>query len=237
MQKKESMQKKLGVIGGLGTDTAAQFYVESERFWHNHGEKNHIPLILENVQSPFSLEQSLTKTMSRVDELRDFLCMAAKNLEHGGASLVVLPCNTAHVHIQAVRDAIKIPMLSITEEMAKELKRNQAQTTAILGTRVTRESKIYDRDCDQQGITAVYPDETDQLAVERVIQRALSWTNTEEDTKSLLGVIDRVKKAGADSVVLACTDLQLCMPKEPVERVFDSMKVLADASVRELVTQ
>ncbi len=231
------MKKKLGVIGGLGTDTAAQFYVESERFWHSFGEKNHIPLMLENVQSPFSLEQSLTKTMNRVDELCGFLCSAARNLEQGNVSLVVLPCNTAHVHIDAIRAAIRVPMISITEEIAKKLKKHHAKTTAILGTRVTRESGIYDEECRKQGIKTVYPDPTDQLAIQRIIQRALSWKNDESDTRLLLAVIDRAKKAGADSVVLACTDLQLCMPSKTVEGVFDSMKVLAEASVRRLIKQ
>jgi aspartate racemase len=193
--------------------------------------------MLENIQSPFSLEQSLTQSMLRVDELRTFLCHAAQNLEHGRASLVVLPCNTAHVHIEAVRSAVRVPMLSITEEIANELKRNGAQVTAILGTRVTRESKIYDDTCASKNIRVVYPNEHDQLAVEKVIQRALSWTNDRTDTTRLLSVIDHVKKLGADSVVLACTDLQLCMPKKAVDRVFDSMKVLAEASVRELRKQ
>lgn len=237
MQKRILMQKKLGVIGGLGTDTAAQFYVESERFWHDLGEKNHIPLMLENVQSSFSLEQSLTRTMSRAEELRSFLCLAAKNLEKGGATLVVLPCNTAHVHIDSVRSAIQVPMLSITEEIAKKLRKNHAKTTAILGTRITKESRIYDEECRKQGIETLYPEKTDQLVIERIIQRALSWKNNDEDTQSLTAVISRVKKAGADSVVLACTDLQLCMPQQPIEGVFDSMKTLAEASVRELMIQ
>ncbi len=231
------MKKKLGVIGGLGTDTAAQFYVETEKFWHDLGKKNHIPLMLENIQSPFSLDQSLTKTMSRVEELRDFLCDAARNLEDGNVSLVVLPCNTAHVHIDAVRASIKVPMLSITEEVAKRLKKNHSKTTAILGTRVTKESGIYDEACRKQSIKTIYPNMLDQLTIERIIQRALSWKNDSGDVQSLLAVIEHAKKGGADSVVLACTDLQLCMPSEPIEGVFDSMKTLAEASVRELVKQ
>lgn len=237
MQKRRIMNKKLGVIGGLGTDTAAQFYVEAERFWHKHGEKSHIPLMLENSQSPFALEQSLTKTIDRIDELCDFLCRAAKSLERGGATLVVLPCNTAHVHIDTVRSVIQVPMLSITEEIACELKKQKAKTAAILGTRVTKESKIYDKACHSQDIGTMYPKEQDQLAIEKIIQRALSWENDETDTKSLLTIIDTVKQMGADSVVLACTDLQLCMPTKPVKGVFDSMKILADASVRTLIKQ
>jgi aspartate racemase len=231
------MKRKLGVIGGLGTDTAAQFYVECERLWSKSGQSSHIPLMLENIQSSFSLEQSLVTELSRADELREFLCQAAMQLEAGGASLIVLPCNTAHIHIDAIRSAIKTPMLSITEEVAKKLKSLEKKDTAILGTRITRESGIYNAACHRLGIKARLPSEVDQLAIERIIQRALSWKNDASDTEVLLTVIQQVKKEGADSVVLACTDLQLCMPTESITDVLDSMKTLAEASVFELINQ
>jgi aspartate racemase len=231
------MKRKLGVIGGLGTDTAAQFYVDAERLWNATGETSHIPLVIENIQSPFDLEQSLTQEMDRVGELCEFLCTAAENLQRSGSSLLVLPCNTAHVHIEAVRQSVHVPMLSITEEVAKKLAAHGVTATAILGTRVTRETGIYDSVCREHGIETHYPTEDDQLIVERIIQRALSWTNDQSDQDDLLAVISRCQQAGAEGVVLACTDLQLCMPKALVKGVFDSMRTLAEASVEVLRRQ
>jgi aspartate racemase len=229
------MKKKLGVIGGLGTDTAAQFYVESERLWHASGQKSHIPFMLENSQSAFSLEQSLTCSMDRVDELRNFLCDAAKNLEKGGSTILALPCNTAHVHIDAVRNFVTVPVLSITEEVANKLSRHHVKRVAILCTTVTRVSGIYDNDCSVMGIQTIYPSRSDQLIIETIIQRALSWENDDSDHKMLQMVIDRVIRAGADAAVLACTDLQLCMPKQLPANVIDSMKTLSEASVQRLL--
>lgn len=234
MPKKENMNQKLGVIGGLGTETAAQFYVEAERLWHAAGEKSHIPLLLENIQSSFSLEQSLAESPQRISELKTFLCQATASLERGGSSLIVLPCNTAHVHIQSLREFAQVPLLSITEEVAKEVASHGVHRAAILGTRVTRESGIYDGDCQRHGIDTMYPLAVDQRAIEGIIQRTLSWTNDATDTQKLLEVIEHVLTAGAEAVVLACTDLQLCMPDRPVAKVFDSMKVLANASVARL---
>ncbi len=232
---KGQMQRKLGVIGGLGTDTAAQFYIESERLWNAAGQLSHIPFMLENSQSPFSLEQSLTQSMDRVSELRDFLCGAAQNLEKGGATLIVIPCNTAHVHIDEVRETVATPVLSITEEVARALQKRSVKTAAILGTSVTRNSGIYDNDCEAQGIQTHYPSQKDQKIVELVIQRALSWKNDETDHQQLMEVIGNVLKDGADVVVLACTDLQLCMPKQLPTNVIDSMRTLAEASVKRLL--
>lgn len=231
------MKQKLGVIGGLGTDTAAQFYIESERLWHASGQENHIPFMLENSQSPFSLEQSLTCSMDRAKELGVFLCSAAKNLERGGSTLIVIPCNTAHVHIARVRNAVKVLVLSITEEVSKKLLSNNVKIAAILGTTVTRDSGIYDKDCIARGIKTLYPSESDQKIIERIIRRVLSWKNDRTDNQNLLTVIDHVIKQGADSVVLACTDLQLCMPKRLPSNVVDSMRTLSKASVQRLLRE
>lgn len=229
--------KKLGVIGGLGTDTAAQFYVATEKMWHASGQPNHIPFVLENTQSPFALEQVLTQNVARIDELRHYLCQAARFLEQSGATLVVLPCNTAHVHIEAVRAALRVPVLSITEEVARELKRGGVRRAAILGTRVTRESGIYTAALDREAIKAHYPSQEDQRRIERIIGRTLAWKNDATDTQALRRVIGQVRTEGADAVVLACTDLQLCLPREPMARVYDSMHILAQASVRALLAQ
>lgn len=202
--------------------------------WNSQGQKGHIPFMLENSQSPFSLEQSLTQSMDRVDELGTFLCTAAQNLEAGGSTFIVIPCNTAHVHIGKVREAVKVPVLSITEEVARELQRRGIEKVAILGTHVTKTSGIYDKDCRALGIETLYPTEGDQKTIERIIQRALSWQNDETDTRELLAVIERVLASGAQMVVLACTDLQLCMPEEYPKRVMDSMQTLSRASVEYL---
>src|SRR6185369_8566910 len=172
---------------------------------------------------------------SRVAELRNFLCSAAQNLEDGGSTLIVIPCNTAHVHIEAVKACVNTPVLSITEEVAKKMSTLHVKKAAILGTTVTRTSRIYDFDCAKLGIETTYPSEEDQKAVERIIQRALAWKNDETDNKKLVSVIENVLDNGADIVVLACTDLQLCMPKDLPSNVIDSMRTLAEASVRRLL--
>jgi len=135
------------------------------------------------------------------------------------------------------RQSIHVPMLSITEEVAQKLAAHDITRAAILGTRVTRESGIYDSECQAQDIETLYPNDEDQLIVQRIIRHALSWTNDLGDQEDLLNVIARAREAGAEGVVLACTDLQLCMPKEPVSGVFDSMRALAEASVVRLREQ
>jgi aspartate racemase len=231
------MEKKIGVIGGLGTDTAALFYIELERLWNKAGQTSHVPLVLENIQSSFSLEQSATVSSERVGEFLPFLQKAAQSLETAGSTLTVIPCNTVHVHIGEVRDATTTPVLSITEETAKKLKKMGVKKAAILGTRTTRDFKIYDIACEKEGIQTLYPQPNEQAIIESVIQHALSWTNGTQDTTNLLHVISSMKQQGADAVILACTDLQLCMPSVKPPFVVDSMQTLAEATIQIFIDQ
>jgi len=51
----------------------------------------------------------------------------------------------------------------------------------------------------------------------------------------LINEAKKLEKAGANCVALACTDLQLLIPKHPRLKIFDTMKILADATVEELL--
>jgi len=228
------MKGKIGVIGGLGTDTAAQFYIEVEKAWKTSGGLHHVSFMLDNIQSPFELEQSLIQG-NRVDEILPHLICSAKNLEHAGATVIAIPCNTVHVHIQAIRDAVRVPILSITEEVASQVKQQGVKQAAIFGTRTTRDSGIYTKPLLSLGISAVFPAEKEQYAIETIISRSLCWKNDLSDEQQLLSLIASQKAHGADVVVLACTDLQLCMPKDFPDRVIDSMHVLAEATVTHLL--
>ncbi|MDR2063629.1 MAG: hypothetical protein LBQ02_02445 [Candidatus Nomurabacteria bacterium] len=54
------------------------------------------------------------------------------------------------------------------------------------------------------------------------------------DREKILSVVASLKKQGADAVALACTDLQLLLPEDAEIVIFDTMKVLAEATIREL---
>ena len=48
-------------------------------------------------------------------------------------------------------------------------------------------------------------------------------------------IINDFKGKGLDCVILACTDLQLLIPTHPKIKIFDTMKIFADATVRKIL--
>ena len=64
----------------------------------------------------------------------------------------------------------------------------------------------------------------------------LLLASKKKDREELIGIINDFDGKGLDCVILACTDLQLLIPKHPTIRTFDTMKILADATVERILT-
>ena len=53
--------------------------------------------------------------------------------------------------------------------------------------------------------------------------------------RELIAIINDFEDKEVDCVVLACTDLQLLIPKHPTLKIFDTMKIFADATVENIL--
>ena len=56
------------------------------------------------------------------------------------------------------------------------------------------------------------------------------------DRDGLVEIINSFEDKNVDCVALACTDLQLLIPKHPSLKIFDTMKILADATVAKMLS-
>ena len=69
----------------------------------------------------------------------------------------------------------------------------------------------------------------------KIIINLVTGQQRNEDREEIIKIIDTFDTKNVDCVALACTDLQLLIPKHENLPVFDTMKILADATVRELL--
>ena len=56
-----------------------------------------------------------------------------------------------------------------------------------------------------------------------------------KDRKDLLKIVDKFKDKNVENVILACTDLQILIPEHSKIKIYDTMKILADATVDEIL--
>ena len=160
-----------------------------------------------------------------------YLIDAAKKLEQAGVDFIVMPCNSLHIFIEEIRSSIKIPTLSITEETVKFLKTKAVTEIGVLLTSSLLKSGLYENSLMKENIKQVVPVKTDQDKIGYLINRLVLNSYTDNDKGDLLEIITKLRENNTRSVILACTDLQLLVPHNLEQKVFDTMKILAAATV------
>jgi len=229
--------KTAGIIGGLGPETTSKFYLEIIFGCYQKNKESRPPILIWNVPSNYRIEETLLRKSTGEEKYVPHLIDAAERLEKGGADFLVMPCNTLHIFIEEIRRSVRIPVLSIVEEATKFLKNEKVSKVGILATSTSLKWGLYKTALEKEGIEQVVPDETDQEKIGEIINRIVLNLYKDRDKSDLLEIIDKFERKDVENVILACTDLQLLVsPSHHLyPRIYDTMKILADATVRKIL--
>ena len=223
--------KAVGIIGGLGPETTAQFYLEVIFRCQKLNTQQRPSVLIGSVPLSFEIERDLILRNEGIDRYIPFLVDQARQLEKSGVDFLVMPCNSLHVFIDEIRKAVGIPVLSIVEETVKYLEKNQLKKIGLISTSTTLSCKVYESKLDKAGIEFINPSRLARREIDGIIERLVSGDHRKEDKEYLVNIADSLAAQGARTVALACTDLQLLNPISRSVEIFDTMKVLADSTV------
>lgn len=227
--------KTAGIIGGLGPETTSKFYLEVIFSCFEKDKINRPPMLIWNVPVPYEVEEEfITKSIGE-EKYLPFLIDAAKRLEKGGADFIVIPCNSVHILIDEVRESVNIPVLSIVEETISLIKQKGISDIGLLATSATIRKKLYSDIFEQNGFSVNIPDDEDQEQMGEIINNLVHSRQDDVDRDKLLIITQKLADKGANTIVLACTDLQLITPSIPDVQIIDTMEILAQATVREIL--
>lgn len=227
--------KTVGIIGGLGPETTSEFYLEIIFSAYEKNKVNRPPVLVWNVPLPYKIEEDLITKAEGEERYIPFLVEAAQRLEKGGVDFLVMPCNSLHIFIEDIRKAVKIPVLSILEETAKFLKQKSINEVGIIATSTTLNGKLYEKCLADVGIKQVAPDGFQQAKIGKIINNLVLNRHNNGDREEIQKIIDDFSKSGVKTVILACTDLQLLIPKHEEIAIYDTMKIFAEATVEYLL--
>ena len=159
--------------------------------------------------------------------------MARDRLLAAGATMLAMPCNTAHHWYDELAADARVPFPHIADAVGAELPPD-AHRIGIIATAATLAARIYEGRFDS-GIEWLRPD-ADQF--ERAVQPAIDAVkrNAAADAGRLLApVIAALRERGASCVILACTELPVALDAiaSPLRaHCIDSTAALARACVR-----
>jgi aspartate racemase len=222
--------KTVGIIGGLGPETSAKFYFNLiKRCLKQHRTKRP-PVLMWSIPMELKTESNFINKNRDSKKFIFHLVNAAKRLERGGADFLVIPCNSAHSFIEQIRSSVDIPVISIVEETTNLLISKKIKEIGLLAAIPTIKNKIFSQPLEKNGIKVVLPTKEDQLLIGKIINRLVLNKHDSKDKKTLLKIAKKIKAEGVESVVLACTDLQLIIPSKSVPGVIDSLEILLEAT-------
>jgi len=227
--------KTVGIIGGLGPETTAEFYLDLIFSCQNKNKINRPPIIISSVPIPYKFEEEAISNNSGIERFVPYLITEAQRLEKSGVDFIVIPCNSLHIFINEIRKSVKIPVLSIIEETIKFLKKNRLNKVGIISTSATIQNKLYETAFEKNMIKYETPNNFQQAKMGKIIHNLVVGQQNNKDREELIKIINDFEYKKVDSVILACTDLQLLIPKHPKLKIYDTMKILVNTTVEEML--
>lgn len=227
--------KTVGIIGGVGPETTAQFYRSLISTAQELDKKARPPILIYSVPLPYIIERDSILNATGEERNIPYLVEAAKILEKSGANFLVMPCNTLHAFIDNIRSSIKIPVLSIIEETTNFLKAHDISKVGLISTASTLKNKLYENAFKQASINYEVPTNSQQEQIGHLIHNLVMGDTAENNKEQLENIIASFEAKNIQNIILACTDLQLLNPQHSSLKIYDTMKILADATVREII--
>ena len=217
----------------MSWESSAEYYrlaneVVRERLGGLHSAR----LVLASVDFAEIEQLQVTGQWQRAGEL---LAEAAKSVEAAGAELLVLCTNTMHKVAGQIQDAVSIPLLHVADATAAAVLRAGLTPVGLLGTAFTMEQDFYRDRLASHGLTVLVPGAEDRAEVHRVIYEELCLGEVREASRQAYRkVIARLAQAGAEGVILGCTEIELLVgPEDSPVPVFPTTRLHVEAAVEQ----
>jgi aspartate racemase len=227
----------IGLLGGMSWESSAEYYrLVNELVRERLGGLHSARCILTSVD--FADIETL-QTSGQWETAGRILADAARGLEAAGAELTLICTNTMHRVASQVQNAVGIPLLHIIDVTADAVTDAGLNTVGVLGTVFTMEQPLYRDHLASRGLTGLVPTAEDRAEVHRIIYDELCLGIVREQSRNTYReVIQRLAAAGAEGIILGCTEIELLISAadSPVP-LFPTTRLHAEAAVNASLTE
>jgi aspartate racemase len=201
----------LGVLGGMGPLAGAAFAMRLVQLTSAANDQQHIPVLLCN--DPRIPDRS-SAYMAGTESPLPAMVRGIRVLEQGGAGLIAIPCNTAHLWFDSLAQATSLPVLHIVQSVIDDLRRQGVAggPVGVMGTEATLKLGLYQTALQQAGYEPLLldPHETQAYCLEPI--RLVKEGQTQQAFAPAAQGVRLLAQRGARAVVLGCTELPLAVP-------------------------
>ncbi|GAA2346658.1 aspartate/glutamate racemase family protein [Streptomyces caniferus] len=223
--------KVIGLIGGMSWESTAEYYrLLNELARRRLGGLHSARCVLYSLDFA-EIEQ--LQVQGRWEEAGEILASAARSLEKAGADMVLICTNTMHKVAGQVEAAVGVPLLHLADATADAVRAAGVRKVGLLGTAFTMEQDFYRARLEAAGLDVCVPDAEGRTLVHQVIYEELCLgVVKDESRKEYQRVIGGLVEAGAEGVILGCTEIELLVgPQDSPVPVFPTTRLHAEAAI------
>jgi aspartate racemase len=225
--------RTLGVLGGMSWESTAVYYRLINQGVARHlGGLHSAPLLLHSVDfAPIAAQQAAGDWAGAAATLG----AAAAGLKRAGAQALVMATNTMHKLAAEIAAVGGLPLLHIADAAGAALRAAGVQRAALLGTRFTMEDPaiVIDPLVHRHGLQVLVPGVDGRALLHRVIYDELCrGVISDASRAAVVAVIEQQRAAGAQAVILGCTEITLLVDQacSPLP-IFDTTALHCAAAV------
>ncbi|MFF6913748.1 amino acid racemase [Streptomyces sp. NPDC012466] len=228
----------IGVLGGMGPAATADFYAKLVSTTPGSSDQNHLRTV---IWSDPTIPDRTEALLGDGPDPTPWLLHGCRVLREAGATVIAIPCNTAHAFVPRIADHVGLPIVHMIGEAAHRLTslRPRVHTAGLLATTGTVRVGLYQEWLDRFGIRLVLPDAPSQdHEVMTAIHAVKAGTRDDTTTALLSRAARRLTEQGAQAVIAGCTEIPLGLPADAVDvPLIDPALALAQALIRRATTE
>jgi aspartate racemase len=221
-------EKTVGVIGGMGPEATVDFLRRLVARTPARDDADHLHVLVDNNPKIPSRIAALIEGTG--EDPAPMLCRMARGLEAQGADFLVMPCNTAHYYLPAIARAVRIPVLDMVQLSIGKLA-GGPRWIGLLASPAVRLVELYKARMEQAGLDAIFPDASHEGRLLGVIKAVKAGKQGSAEQKDYAAVAQHLRQAGAEALLVACTELSVLAPPETGSPVLDTLDVLVEATI------
>ena len=224
----------IGVLGGMGPLATVDFLHKLVAATPAACDQDHVPLLVWNVPQIPDRQKALAGTG---ESPLSAMLHGIRRLNEGGATRIVIPCNTAHLWSDALAKESPASLIHIVDAALAAVERQGKRDSpiGIIATRGTLAAGLYQERLAARGYSFLVNTDAELDTLFTPGCYAIKQNQLGRGGALLDSAAHRLAQRGAQTLILACTEVPVgltyvCSDLLPVS--VDPTQALADACVR-----
>ena len=198
----------IGILGGMGTQAGLDFSTKLAKLYRGKLDQKY-PLFLLYNKSNVPKRLAQKKSYKRVFKSLLEGCLF---LQKNKCKFIAIPCNTAHHWYKDLNKKLRIPIISMPNEVFNYTKKNCSHKSkiGILATESTLKTRIY-HEIFEKKYSLIIPTKVLQT---NCVNKAIDYVKkgkVKEAEKVIKPAINFLLKNKCKKIILACTELPVAI--------------------------